>query len=71
MLALGYAAPVLAAAGRTAMAAVQTSADGAHRWPLEGSVSIVAHSEAVREARDCYNMAAAFGDPLLTPAGRA
>jgi SAM-dependent methyltransferase len=47
VLALGYAAPVLAAAGRMATVAVQTSADGAHRWPLEGSVSIAAHSEAL------------------------
>ena len=32
---------------------------------------IVAHSEAVREVLDFYNMAAAFGDPLLIPAARA
>ena len=32
---------------------------------------IVAHSEAVREVLDFYNMAAAFGDPLLIPAGKA
>ena len=29
---------------------------------------IVAHSEAVRELLDFYNMAAEFGDPLLIPA---
>ena len=32
---------------------------------------IVAHSEAVREVLDFYNMAAAFGDPLLIPAAKA
>ena len=32
---------------------------------------IVAHSEAVREVLDSYNMAAAFGDPLLIPAVKA
>ena len=28
-------------------------------------------SQAVREVLDFYNMAAAFGDPLLIPAGKA
>ena len=32
---------------------------------------IVAHSEAVRELLDFYNMAAEFGDPLLIPAAGA
>ena len=32
---------------------------------------IVAHSEAVRELLDFYNMAAEFGDPMLIPAAGA
>ncbi len=32
---------------------------------------IVAHSEAVRELLDFYNMAAEFGDPMLIPASAA
>jgi SAM-dependent methyltransferase len=49
LLALGYAAPVAQTAGVRArtLAAVQTSADGAHRWPLEASVSVVASVEAL------------------------
>ena len=38
---------------------------------LDKEAQIVAHSEAVREVLDFYNMAAAFGDPLLIPAGKA
>ncbi len=38
---------------------------------LGKEAQIVAHSEAVREVLDFYNMAAAFGDPLLIPAGKA
>ena len=38
---------------------------------LDKEAQIVAHSEAVREVLDLYNMAAAFGDPLLIPAGKA
>ncbi len=38
---------------------------------LDKEAQIVAHSEAVRELLDFYNMAAAFGDPLLIPAARA
>jgi len=38
---------------------------------LDKEAHIVAHSEAVREVLDFYNMAAAFGDPLLIPAGKA
>lgn len=32
------------------------------------TLTIVAHSPAVREAVDFYNLAAFFGDPLLIPA---
>lgn len=32
-------------------------------------LAIVAHSPAVREIIDFYNMAAYFGDPLVIPAG--
>ena len=32
---------------------------------------IVAHSAAVRELVDFYNMAAEFGDPMLIPAQEA
>lgn len=32
------------------------------------TLTIVAHSPAVREAIDFYNLAAFFGDPLLIPA---
>lgn len=38
---------------------------------LDKQALIVAHSEAVRELLDFYNMAAAFGDPLLIPAAKA
>ncbi|WP_435751829.1 STAS domain-containing protein [Thauera sp. AutoDN2] len=38
---------------------------------LDKEALIVAHSEAVREVLDSYNMAAAFGDPLLIPAVKA
>lgn len=38
---------------------------------LDKEAQIVAHSEAVREVLDFYNMAAAFGDPLLIPASKA
>ena len=38
---------------------------------LEKEALIVAHSEAVREVLDFYNMAATFGDPLLIPAAKA
>lgn len=38
---------------------------------LDKEAQIVAHSEAVREVLDFYNMAAAFGDPLLIPAAKA
>ena len=38
---------------------------------LDKEALIVAHSEAVREVLDFYNMAAAFGDPLLIPAAKA
>lgn len=38
---------------------------------LDKQALIVAHSEAVRELLDFYNMAAAFGDPLLIPATKA
>lgn len=32
------------------------------------SLAIIAHSPAVREALDFYNLAAFFGDPLVIPA---
>ncbi|WP_345792650.1 STAS domain-containing protein [Thauera sp. JM12B12] len=38
---------------------------------LDKEARIVAHSEAVRDLLDFYNMAAAFGDPLLIPAASA
>ena len=38
---------------------------------LNKEALIVAHSEAVRDVLDFYNMAAAFGDPLLIPAAKA
>ena len=38
---------------------------------LNKVAQIVAHSEAVREVIDFYNMAAEFGDPLLIPAHKA
>ncbi|WP_341648692.1 STAS domain-containing protein [Thauera humireducens] len=38
---------------------------------LGKEAQIVAHSEAVREVIDFYNMAAEFGDPLLIPAHKA
>ena len=38
---------------------------------LNKEALIVAHSEAVRDVLDFYNMAAAFGDPLLIPAVKA
>lgn len=38
---------------------------------LGKQAQIVAHSEAVRELLDFYNMAAEFGDPLLIPAHQA
>ena len=38
---------------------------------LNKQAHIVAHSEAVREVLDFYNMAAAFGDPMLIPATKA
>lgn len=41
----------------------------AHRLNIQAR--IVAHSEAVRELLDFYNMAAEFGDPLLMPAKEA
>lgn len=38
---------------------------------LDKEAQIVAHSEPVRDLLDFYNMAAAFGDPLLIPAASA
>lgn len=38
---------------------------------IDKEALIVAHSEAVRDLLDFYNMAAAFGDPLLIPAAKA
>ena len=38
---------------------------------LGKEAQIIAHSEAVRDVLDFYNMAAEFGDPLLIPANQA
>lgn len=35
------------------------------------SLNLVAHSAAVREVMDFFNMVGFFGDPLLIPAGHA
>ena len=38
---------------------------------LDKTLSIVAHSPAVHELMDFYNIAGYFGDPLVIPAGQA
>lgn len=35
---------------------------------LDKRITIVAHSQAVREVVDFFNLAAEFGDPMLIPA---
>lgn len=35
---------------------------------LDKRINIVAHSQAVREVVDFFNLAAEFGDPMLIPA---